>query len=116
MAKRKSAKPHPTLAMPQLTAVAQLFTVLSEVSRLRILQVLQSGPASVGELMEQTGMKQANVSKQLGILLTAGVIDRRPEGNRAIYSIAMPIVTDLCQLVCEGVARQAARRAAALQR
>ena len=102
--------------MPQLTAVAQLFAVLSEVSRLRILQILQSGPASVGELIEQTGMKQANVSKQLGILLTAGVIARRPEGNRAIYSIAMPLVTDLCHLVCEGIARQAAQRAAALQK
>jgi DNA-binding transcriptional ArsR family regulator len=98
----------------QLQAVAGLFDVLSEPSRLRILQVLQDGPASVGELVDRSCFKQANVSKQLGILLSAGVIARRQEGNRAIYSIAMPLVFDLCALVCRGVARQAAERAAML--
>lgn len=80
----------------QLQAVAELFSVLSEGSRLRVLQALQREPLSVGELVESTGMKQANVSKQLGLLLTAGIISRRQDGNRAIYSIAMPVVFELC--------------------
>lgn len=100
---------------PQLQAVAELFSALSEGSRLRVLQALQRGPLSVGELVEATGMKQANVSKQLGLLQMAGVISRRQEGNRAIYSIAMPLVFDLCDLVCRGIAKQAAERAAALK-
>lgn len=100
----------------QLEAVAELFSVLSEGSRLRVLQALQRGPLSVGELVENTGLKQANVSKQLGLLQTAGVISRRQDGNRAIYSIAMPLVFELCDLVCRGVAKQAAERAAALKR
>ena len=99
----------------QLQAVAQLFSVLSEGSRLRVLQALQRGPLSVGELVESTRMKQANVSKQLGLLQAAGIISRRQEGNRAIYSIAMPLVFELCDLVCRGVAKQAAERAAALK-
>lgn len=99
----------------QLEAVAELFSVLSEGSRLRVLQALQRGPLSVGELVESTGMKQANVSKQLGLLLNAGVISRRQEGNRAIYSIAMPLVFELCETVCRGMAKQAAARAAALK-
>jgi len=106
---------HKPLEEAQLQGVADLFGVLSEPSRLRILQILQAGPASVGELVDQSGFKQANVSKQLGILLTAGVIARRQEGNRAIYSIALPLVFDLCDLVCRGIARQAAERAAALR-
>lgn len=104
------------LANTQLEAVAELFSVLSEGSRLRVLQALQGGPLSVGELVESTGMKQANVSKQLGLLLNAGVISRRQDGNRAIYSIAMPLVFELCEIVCRGVAKQAAERAAALKR
>jgi hypothetical protein len=36
-------------------------------------------------------------------------------GNRAIYSIQMPLVFGLCKLVCDGVAQQAAERAAALR-
>lgn len=98
----------------QLQAVAELFSVLSERSRLRVLQALQRGPLSVGELVESIGMKQANVSKQLGLLQNAGIISRRQEGNRAIYSIAMPLVFELCEIVCRGMAKQAAARALAL--
>ncbi|HTW95651.1 MAG TPA: metalloregulator ArsR/SmtB family transcription factor [Tepidisphaeraceae bacterium] len=105
---------HPALEPAQLAAVAELFAVLSEESRLRILQSLQNGPASVGELVDELQLKQANVSKQLGILLAAGVIARRQEGNRAIFSIAMPLVHDLCGLVCRGLRQQAVERAAAL--
>jgi DNA-binding transcriptional ArsR family regulator len=100
----------------QLQAVAELFAVLSESSRLRILQILQRGPRSVGELVEESGLKQANVSKQLGILQLAGIIDRRQDGNRAIYSIKLSLVFELCELVCRGAAEQAAQRAAALRR
>jgi DNA-binding transcriptional ArsR family regulator len=107
---------HKPLDAAQLQAVADLFDVLSEGSRLRILQILQSGPASVGELVEQSGLKQANVSKQLGILLSAGVINRCQNGNRAIYSIQLPLVFELCALVCRGIARQAEERAAVLRR
>ena len=106
---------HKSLDEPQLQAVAELFAVLSEPSRLGILQILQSGDSSVGELVEQSGLKQANMSKQLGILTSAGIISRRQDGNRAIYSIAMPMVFDLCHIVCTGVAKQAAERAAALR-
>jgi len=99
----------------QLQAVADLFAVLSEGSRLTILQLLQGGPLSVGELVERSGLKQANVSKQLAGLLLAGVIARRQEGNRAIYSISLPLVFELCDIVCRGVATQAQERAAALK-
>ena len=100
----------------QTRAVAALFATLAEASRLRILQALEAGPKSVGELVERTGLKQANVSKQLGILQSAGIIARRQDGNRAFYSIEMPLVFDLCELVCQSAAQQAAARAQALQR
>ena len=99
----------------QLRAVAGVFAALSEESRLRILQHLMDGPAGVGDLVTATGLKQANVSKQLGLLAAAGVVARRAEGNRAIYSIAMPLVARLCDLVCRDAAARAADRAAALR-
>lgn len=104
------------LGPAQIDAVAALFAVLSEPSRLCILQVLQQAPASVGELVKRTGFKQANVSKQLGILAAAGVIARRREGNLAIYSIVLPLVFDLCHLVCNGLATRARAQADALRR
>ena len=111
----RAGKSHQALDGPQLEAVAELFAVLSEPSRLRILQALQAGPLSAGELVERTGLKQANASKQLGILLSADVIDRLQDGNRAIFSISLPLVFELCSLVCNGIADQAVARAVALR-
>jgi len=91
----------------QLQAVAELFAVLSEPTRLRILQMLQEGPASVGEIMGDLRLKQANASKQLGILHAAGVLGRAKEGNTVRYSIRMPIVFELCALVCNGLRAEA---------
>lgn len=105
---------HRPLAESQLQAVAELFAVLSEPTRLSILQHLQQGPASVGEIVVSLAMKQANVSKQLGLLQHAGVVARKQDGNRAIYSIALPLVFDLCELVCGRLAEQAKQRADAL--
>lgn len=95
------------LGEAQLQAVADLFTVLSEPTRLRILQMLQDGPASVGEIMGALDIKQANASKQLGILHQAGILSREKEGNQVRYSIRMPLVFDLCALVCTSVREQA---------
>lgn len=95
------------LGEAQLQAVAELFAVLSEPTRLRILQMLQDGPASVGEIVQTLNVKQANASKQLGILHQAGVLGREKVGNSAHYSIRMPLVFDLCGLVCNGLREEA---------
>ena len=112
--KAKNKKIKHELGMEQLQAVANLFTVLSEPTRLRILQMLQQGPATVGEIIDATGIKQANASKQLGILHNAGVLAREKDGNQVRYSIRMPLVFDLCNLVCAGVVEDARLRARAL--
>lgn len=95
------------LGEAQLHAVADLFAVLSEPTRLRILQVLQDGPATVSEIMDALDIKQANASKQLGILHAAGVLGRAKEGNAVRYAIRMPLVFDLCGLVCNGLRAEA---------
>jgi DNA-binding transcriptional ArsR family regulator len=102
------------LGEAQLRAVADLFGVLSEPTRLRILQMLQDGPASVSDIMDALGIKQANASKQLGILHQAGVLGREKAGNSAIYAIRMPLVFDLCGLVCNGLRAEAEAKLKAL--
>ena len=103
------------LGEAQLQAVADLFSVLSEPTRLRILQALQGGAATVGEIMSATGIKQANASKQLGILHQAGVLAREKEGNAVRYSIRLPLVFDLCDLVCTSLREDAQAKARELR-
>lgn len=97
-----------------LEAVARLFAVLAEPTRLAILQELKGGPRSVSELVGRLGAKQANVSKQLGILHAAGLLARERDGNLVRYSIAEPMIFELCELVCGKLRRDAERQLEAL--
>lgn len=83
--------------------VAGRFKVLAEPVRLRILQALEAGEASVGALAEGLETTQPNVSKHLRILQNAGLVRRRQEGNTAYYSISDPCVHQLCDLVCNSL-------------
>jgi DNA-binding transcriptional ArsR family regulator len=102
-----------TLSSGQLLAVSRLFAVLSEPSRLALLQILHAGPLTVSQLMEASGMKQANVSKHLAVLYDHHLVKREREGTSVRYQIADPMIFALCELVCGKMERDA-RCAAAL--
>ncbi len=88
------------LTEAQMTAVARLFAVLAESSRLSLLQALHGGPLTVNQLVQACDMKQANVSKQLSILHQHHLVERERDGTSIRYEIADPMVFSLCKLVC----------------
>ena len=96
---------HP-LAELLVELVASRFRVLGEPMRIRLLDRLYDGPASVSELQEALGASQQNVSKHLGILHAANMVARTKEGNRTVYEISDDSLFALCELVCGGVRRQ----------
>lgn len=83
-----------------LLPVADYFKVLSEVTRLQVLCCLKSGAKNVSEIIEGTGLGQANVSKHLKILSQAGIVSRQPQGVSVYYEISDPLIFQLCDLVC----------------
>ena len=95
-----------SLAEPLIELVARRFRVLGEPMRIKLLDRLREGAATVSELQGALGATQQNVSKHLGILLAAGMVARTKQGNHARYSIGDPGVFDLCDQVCGGVRRQ----------
>jgi DNA-binding transcriptional ArsR family regulator len=84
-----------------LAQVADYFKVLSEVTRLQVLCSLKSGAKNVTEIIEDTGLGQANVSKHLKILAQAGIVSRKPQGVSVYYEIAEPLIFELCELVSD---------------
>ena len=64
--------------------------------RIRLLDRLRDGEASVQELTDALGTTQQNVSKHLAVLHAAGIVSRRRDGNRALYAIADESVFELC--------------------
>ena len=91
--------PHP-LPEPLVELIAERFRVIGEPIRIRILDRLREGEASVGELTDALSATQQNVSKHLGVLHAAGVVSRRKDGTRVIYAIADQTVFALCETVC----------------
>lgn len=87
--------------------VADYFGLLAEPARLRILHCLCDGERAVNDVVESTGLGQANTSRHLGLLYRAGVVDRRREGSQVIYRIIDPNFADLCRTVCVTIASRA---------
>ena len=84
----------------QIDAVARRFRLLGEPVRLRLLNVLaEEGEITVGDLVEATGQRQANVSKHLGLMADEDLLTRRREGVYVYYSIDDPTLSALCLLV-----------------
>lgn len=90
----------PFLSEKQLSGVAARFKALSEPMRLRILQFLCGGERNVTDITAHLRTSQANVSKHLSLLVTAGVLRRRKAGLNVFYEIADPVVFQLCEIVC----------------
>jgi DNA-binding transcriptional ArsR family regulator len=106
--------PHP---LPEALAemIAERFRAIGEPMRIRILDRLRDGEATVGELAESLETSQQNVSKHLGVLARAGIVGREKKGNTVRCAIADDSVFDLCERVCGGVADQVAELQAILE-
>src|SRR5512133_3581009 len=102
---RAMGVPH-TLPDDLVALIAERFRALSEPTRIKLLDRLREGEASVLELTEAIGTTEQNVSKHLGVLHRAGMVARRKQGNFAYYSIADERVFVLCETVCGSLERQ----------
>nr|WP_216655376.1 metalloregulator ArsR/SmtB family transcription factor [Thermoleptolyngbya sp. C42_A2020_037] len=98
-----------------LSLMADFFKVLSEVSRLQIVCSLKTGAKNVTEIIEETGLGQANVSKHLKMLTQAGVVAREQRGVCVYYRIANPFLFELCDLVCDALTMQVEQQSQQLQ-
>ncbi len=106
--------PHP-IPDPLAELIARRFRVIGEPMRIRLLDRLRDREASVHELTEALDASQQNVSKHLQVLLEAGIVGRRKDGNSAYYSISDRSVFALCEEVCGSVQRQLAELSALVE-
>jgi DNA-binding transcriptional ArsR family regulator len=80
-----------------LSQVADRFRILAEATRLRILAALCDHPElTVSQLVELTGLGQANLSKHLQLLYSGGFVVRRREGLYVWYALADREAADFC--------------------
>lgn len=68
--------------------VSEIFSLLGEPSRVKILLALMEGELCVYHICEITGGKQSAVSQHLRKLKDKNVIKSRKESNQVLYSVA----------------------------
>lgn len=94
----KKTLPAP-LSEDELNHLAGRFKLLGEPMRLKILQAVCHEPRTVNQIVEATGSTQANVSKHLALLATAGILERKKDGQCVYYGMKDKLVMQLCALV-----------------
>lgn len=99
-----------------LELIAERFKALAEPARLAILHALRAGERTVTELVEQTSLNQANVSKHLQLLYSQRFVTRRKEGLFVYYSLAGRDVFRLCDIMCGRLQREVEARRGTLAR
>jgi DNA-binding transcriptional ArsR family regulator len=95
--------------------IAARLRVIGDPTRIRILDLLRDAELTVTQITEGLDTSQQNASKHLGVLLQAGIVARRKDGNSSIYSIADAGVYELCEQVCGGLQLQLAELTALVQ-
>jgi DNA-binding transcriptional ArsR family regulator len=85
----KHSTPVARISDPVLGLVARRMQLLSDPLRIRLLLVLQDGGgASVRELADLLNTEHRNVSRSLNALYRDGLLARRRDGTRVLYSVA----------------------------
>ena len=66
--------------------LADMFSLLGDVTRLRIVLACLAGPANVGEIAEKLGVSSSLVSHHLRLLRAARLVRAERKGKQMFYS------------------------------
>jgi ArsR family transcriptional regulator len=102
-------------AMP-FELVAKRLKALADASRLRVLQSLCAGEKSVTELVGETDLAQANVSKHLRILRDEGFVLARRNRRNVLYRLSGTLSEEICTIMCRSMKERVAGESRMLER
>jgi ArsR family transcriptional regulator, virulence genes transcriptional regulator len=89
---------------------SELCQCMSQPARLQLLHLLFEGPKNVGEISKLTGLGQATVSRNLGILRGKGIVLTERRGQEIFYRVANPKMVEVCNLMREVLSEQITER------
>ena len=94
---------------------ADMCKTISNPRRQAILDTIRDGEMTVSELIERTGISQANLSQHLSILRSKGVVKTRRDGNNIYYSISNIKIINAYDLISEVLEDSMASREKAIK-
>jgi DNA-binding transcriptional ArsR family regulator len=79
--------------------VIHVLRALADETRLRALKLIAAGDRSTQELAPLIGISEAGLSKHLGLLARAGLVERRRQGYYVLYTLASERIATLSEAV-----------------
>ncbi|WP_436737687.1 ArsR/SmtB family transcription factor [Streptomyces sp. BBFR102] len=83
------------MAIPLYQAKAEFFRMLGHPVRIRVLELLQSGPTPVRDLLRAIEVEPSALSQQLAVLRRSGLVRSTREGSTVVYALAGGDVAEL---------------------
>ncbi len=89
----------------QVTALAEVFHLMGDPSRLSILLVVLDGPRAVAEIAAATGLSASLVSHHLRLLRAGRLVRAERRGKQVFYTVddahIRSVLTDMAEHVAE---------------
>ncbi|MGO8761817.1 MAG: ArsR/SmtB family transcription factor [Desulfobaccales bacterium] len=80
---------------------ADICQVMANPKRLQILHLLREKELSVGEMVQVLGVAKANLSQHLSVMRQKGILVPRRQGTTIYYRLAIPYITEACEIMRE---------------
>ena len=74
--------------------MTQVFRALSDPTRRRVLQLLQNGPMSAGELSDQFDVSKPTMSAHFAVLKEADLVHADKAGKSVIYHLRLSVLEE----------------------
>ncbi|OGC75892.1 MAG: hypothetical protein A2145_07175 [candidate division Zixibacteria bacterium RBG_16_40_9] len=74
---------------------------LSDLTRLKILLMLEGKPRAVSEIVEFFNLAQPTISRHLSVLKNVGLVKDKRAGQRVVYSLNTQRVQEICLGICD---------------
>ena len=74
--------------------MSQVFKALSDPTRRRVLQLLQSGPMSAGDLSDRFDVSKPTMSAHFAVLKEADLVHAEKAGKSVIYHLKLSVLED----------------------
>ena len=85
--------------MARTPTTTDAFNAVAEGRRRALLDALGGVEATVGDLVDRSGLTQPQVSKHLGVLRAVGLVSVRADGRRRWYRVNGPVLQPVFEWV-----------------
>ena len=82
-------------------SVQRIYGALADPTRREILRILREGDLAAGQIASHFEISWPSVSRHLGVLASAGLVEANKDGGRLIYRLTTSVLADVATELAE---------------